>query len=146
MNMMIRRPSALSALGAFDRLFEEAWREMSEGRENAYALALDVHENDTEYTVVATLPGVKLEDIDVRLHEGVLTISARIEETRHEENERVLLRERRFGQFARSLRLPAPVNADDIEATYEDGVVTLRIPKAEEAKPRTITVKSAGKR
>lgn len=143
MSMLIRRRPAATALDVFERFFGEPWQDMSnEGRENEYALALDIYESDTSYRVVAAVPGVKSEDIDVRLQDNVLSITASVRLDRVEENGRTLMRERRYGQFSRSLRLPVPVSADGIEAVYENGVLTLHVPKVEAVHPRTIQVKA----
>lgn len=106
-------------------------------------LALDVVENETGFAVTTTLPGINAEDIKINLHEDVLTISAEIaQNTEKKDGERVLLRERTWGKFSRSIRLPNAVNSEGVEATYENGVLHLTLPKAENALPRTIPVKS----
>jgi len=106
-------------------------------------LALDVTETETGYTVTTTLPGVTAEDIKISLHEDVLTISAEIaQNTEKKDGERVLLRERTWGKFSRSVRLPNSVKSDAVEASYENGVLSLSLPKTENAQPRTIPVKA----
>ena len=106
----------------------------------ASGLALDVNENDDVYTVTTNLPGVSLDDISVNIHDNVLTVSAEIMATEYEENTRVLIQERRSGKFGRNLRFPTAVNANAIEASFDNGVLSIVIPKAEEAKPRQIPV------
>ena len=126
-----------------NRFFEESWRNWPaayQNVENRHALALDVREDDQAYSIIASLPGVKAEDVNVRLHDGMLTIEAEIEEHNVEEGERQLIKERHYGSFSRSLRLPDTVNQDEIEAGYENGVLTLVVPKAEEAQPKLIPV------
>lgn len=113
-----------------------------EGR--SYGLALDVAEEADAYILRANLPGVKLEDISVNIHDDVLTISAETAAETFEENSRVLIRERRRGKFTRSLRFPVDVRGDAVEADFDNGVLNVRIPKAEEAKPRQIPVNVAG--
>lgn len=137
----VREMAAMQS--ALDRLFDENWRN---ARSDSNALALDVHENTTHYTVTTAMPGVKAEDVKVSLHEDVLTITGEIQrpETEQKEDERVLVRERMYGTFTRSLRLPQPVKADSIEANFENGVLTLTLPKREEAQPRQIPVKVGG--
>lgn len=103
-------------------------------------LALDVDESNDVYSIHTNLPGVSVEDINVNIHDDVLTISAEVKETQQEENTKVLVQERRFGKFSRSLRFPTAVNGDGIEASFDSGVLTIRVPKAEEAKPRQIPV------
>jgi HSP20 family protein len=122
-----------------DRMFEDAWRPLYEGES---ALALDIDESETGYTVSTAIPGVDPEEIDINLHDNVLTISAETnaEEEHEGDGKRALVRERRYGKFTRSVRLATPVDADNVEANYENGVLTLEIPKSEEAKPRRIPV------
>jgi len=106
-------------------------------------LALDVIETGIGYTVTTTLPGVNADDIKINLHEDVLTITAEIPQPADQkEGERVLLRERTWGKFSRSVRLPNAVKGDGVEANYQDGVLHLTLPKTENAQPRTIPVKA----
>ena len=131
-----------------DRLFED-WRPFfDEGRTGipANALALDVHEDDKSYIISTELPGVKPDQIQVR-QEGEYLV---IEGETHDENEteaqngrRALVKERRFGRYSRRLRLPQNVDFDKSEATYQDGVLTLTLPKSEARQPRTIPVRTA---
>jgi len=105
-------------------------------------LALDVREDDSTYTIMAALPGVKQEDINVQLHDGVLSIEAEIKSEATRENERTLVQERRYGRFARSLRLPNDVDGEAIQARYQDGILTLSLPKLAQAQPRKIAISS----
>lgn len=125
---------------AFDRMFDDSYMMPTE-QAQTWGLALDVAENDNAYLVKASVPGVNPQDIDVTIEKNVLTISgeSRADETINSEEYR--LRERRFGTFSRSIRLPAEVNADAIEANYEAGVLSLMIPKTEEVRPKRIAVK-----
>jgi len=107
-----------------------------------WVLPLDVIETDDGYIVKASLPGVNPEDIDITFSDNILTIQGEIKEDVEEEQGRYLLRERRFGLFQRSIALPERVDADKIEATYEDGVLVLFIPKVEEIKPKRISIKT----
>lgn len=124
-----------------DRIFEENRMVMRNGT-NTRALALDVHETDSTYTVMTVLPGLNPDDITVNLHENVLTIGAEIAKPEIDENTRVLLRERHYGNFSRSVTLPQDVDADNVEAAYENGVLTLSLPKVPQAQPRQIPVKA----
>jgi HSP20 family protein len=124
---------------AMDRMFDETWRGVSQGIKS---LVLDVHESDTAYTVIANLPGVNPDEIEVNLHDGVLSISAEVPATETAENAHVLLQERVAGKFTRRLNLPREVDIDNVEANYENGVLTLNIPKSPEAQPRQIKVKA----
>jgi HSP20 family protein len=134
----IREMAAMQS--AMDRLFDETWRNSTQAQNT---IVLDVHENSNAYTVFANIPGVDPEAIDINLHDGVLTISAHVPQAEVEEEARVLLNERTTGQFSRRLTLPREVDADNIDATYDNGVLTLVVPKSPEAQPRQIPVKVA---
>jgi len=98
-------------------------------------------ENDDGYVVKASVPGVDPENLDVTLEDNVLTIKAEVMSEEVTEDEQVHIRERRTGSFSRSLRFPMDVNSDGIEATYTNGVLSLNVPKAEEVKPKQISIK-----
>ncbi len=102
--------------------------------------ALDAYEEGDTLVVEAQLPGLKPEDLDINVEQGVLTISGQTtaEEERKERN--YLIREHRTGRFSRSLRLPATYNPDACQANFEHGVLRLSFPKSESAKPRRIQI------
>ncbi|HKJ51431.1 MAG TPA: Hsp20/alpha crystallin family protein [Gammaproteobacteria bacterium] len=107
-----------------------------------WAPSVDIEESEDKYVIKADLPGVDKKDIDVKLENGVLSIRGEKQveketgkDTRHHR------RERFYGTFARSFTLPDAVNADAVDASYRDGVLSLHIPKKEEAKPRAIDIK-----
>lgn len=109
----------------------------------AWSPALDVEETDDVFTLHVELPGVDPEEVEITLEESVLTISG--ERRFYNENEEAngfRRIERRFGRFHRAVRLPDRVDGERVEATYRDGLLTISVPKAEEAKPRRISVKS----
>ena len=133
--MLIRRTPA-----NIDRFFNEWNRSLNSGN---YSITLDVHENEEGYTILADVPGINSENIDIRLHDDVLTISAENNVENTEERGKAILQERHYGKVSRSLRFPVNVNADGVEADYSDGVLTVNIPKAEEVKPRRIEINRA---
>jgi len=102
---------------------------------------VDVHANDDEYVITASVPGLKPEDLHVEILDDVVTLHSEIAE---EENgdEKYLLREMGVGPFRRSLRLPDPVDGDKANAKVENGLLTVRVPKVEAAHPKEIKVKS----
>ncbi len=105
---------------------------------------IDIHEKDGAYVVSADLPGVKKEDIDVSLEEGMLSIKAQTSgENSEEEEGKVIRRERHFGSYLRRLSLGQSVNQSDVVAEFSDGVLTVMIPKnePEEAQPKRVEVK-----
>jgi len=102
--------------------------------------SLDLYEDKDRLVVKVEVPGMKREDIDVSLHEGCLSISGeRKGEEKYKEAD-VYRAERFFGRFQRTVALPAPVAADKVTAQYQDGILTVTLPKTEEAKPRRIDV------
>ena len=103
--------------------------------------AVDVHEDDKGYTLSVELPGSKKDDIDVELDGNVLTIRGEKKSEREEKKERAHYVERRFGSFSRSFSLPPDAEGDRIDASFQDGVLTLRVPKSAESKPRTISIR-----
>ena len=131
---------------ALDRMFDDTWRGWSTTDEGTMSgnLALDMHEDDKSYTVTTALPGVDAEHINVRVHNDMLTIEGEIPEHEVEKDgKRSLLKERYYGRFSRSIRLPQPINRDQVEAAFDNGVLTLTLPKSPEAQPKQITVKSS---
>lgn len=139
----LREMAAMQSM--MDRMFNDTWRNMgwNESEMGAFNLPLDVHETDNEYTVKTDLPGVSADNIHVKFQDGMLLIEAELpEQTVQKEGERSLLKERRYGKFSRSVRLPQQVNVNNVEASFQDGVLTLTLPKAEEVQPRLIPVKT----
>lgn len=137
----IRELAAMQS--AMDRIFDESWRDASPDFTGS-SLPVDVVESDTAYTVVANLPGVNADEIDINLHENVLTVGVEIARNELPENERSLVQERFYGKLSRSFRLPQPVDSDGVEASYDNGVLTLTLPKVAEVQPRRIAVKTNG--
>lgn len=105
-----------------------------------WAPALDLSEDKESFVVKAELPGVKREDVNVSFQGGYLSISGERKTETQRENARTLHTERCFGRFQRTVSLPATVAADKVKAQYADGVLTVTLPKAEEAKPKQIDV------
>ncbi len=105
-----------------------------------FGLAVDVEENQDAYIVRANLPGIQLDDISVNIHDDVLTISGETATENRAEDGQVLIRERRSGKFSRSLRFPTIVNGEKVEASFDNGVLNITLPKAEHVKPRQIPV------
>lgn len=133
----------VSLRDAMDHLFEDAfitprnWPMLG-----AAELGLDVYETGNEVVVKATLPGIKPEEVDITLTGGVLSISGETKEETEHKDKNYLRRERRYGSFSRSITLPDGLQGDKAEAKFENGVLTLTIPKSEEVKPKKIQVKA----
>jgi HSP20 family protein len=105
-------------------------------------LPVDVHADEESYTITAAVPGLKSDDLHVEILDDVVTLRGKVEAEDTDER-RYLLREVCLGEFERRLRLPDPLDASKAEATVENGLLTLRIPKAEEARPKVIKVRAS---
>jgi len=130
---------------AFDQLYQQNRNPYFErGRfGGSAALALDIDESNTAYTITTELPGANPDNINVQLHDGILTIDAELpEHAVEQEGAKALVRERRYGRVTRSVRLPQMVDFNSAEANFEHGVLTLNLPKSPDAQPRSIPVKS----
>jgi HSP20 family protein len=131
----------------FDRLVNQVfgdmprpWTAPANDQPGHFHPAADVHETEDAYQIQVELPGVKQENVNVSIEDGVLTLSAekKVEEEVKERN--VWRTERTFGSFSRSFSFSHEIDADQVSATYRDGVLELTVPKAEQAKPRKIDV------
>ena len=133
---------------AMGRLFEDSfvspltWRQLDGEMLNP---AMDVHQTGDEIIVTASLPGLKAEDVDITITGQTLSIRGEFKADEKVERDQYLYRERRHGTFHRQVELPVRVQGDATTATFEDGVLTLKIPKAEEVKPCQIKVRPAMK-
>jgi HSP20 family protein len=133
----------LSMRRAMDRLFDRAL-EPSLSETTVWDLALDVVENKDEFLVKASLPGINPDELEITFTDNVLTIKGETKEDKEIKEEQYHLRERRQGIFTRSISLPNRVKSDAIEASYDAGVLTLKLPKIEEVKPKRIGIKVNG--
>ena len=135
---------AVSLRDAMSRLFEEsfirpaAWPGPFEG----VGLAVDMVETKDDVVVKAAAPGLQPEDIDIAVTGDLLTIKCEFKSEIKTEGASVIRQERRYGAFERTLSLPTQVVADKARAEFENGMLTLTLPKAEEVKPKTIRVKA----
>jgi HSP20 family protein len=125
-----------------ERLFESPLTELARASQlfSGWTPALDVHEEKDDIVVRVELPGMKKEDIELSLHDGSLSISGERKSEKKFEDTEVYRAERFVGRFQRTVALPAPVAADRVKAQYKDGVLTVTLPKTEEAKPKQIDV------
>lgn len=123
-----------------DRLFDNANSDGEWNQPTMWGLALDVVENKDEIIVKASVPGINPDDLDVSYSSDTLTIKGEIKSDEGVKGDQYHLRERHYGTFTRSINLPTKVKGDAIEASYKDGVLNLRLPKAEEVKPKRIPI------
>lgn len=148
MSMLVRRPSPydelLSLRQAMDRLFDNdltgPFIRLASGDRRLGQMPLDVRTDAESLTIEASLPGIRPEDVDITIEGGTLTLSTKTEEERTEEEGSYLVREIRRGSLSRSIALPEGLEADQATATFENGVLSLRIPRAEQVKPRRIKI------
>lgn len=132
----------LSLRNTMDRLVDDSMYNRRWSWSPQENLALDVAETEEEYLVQASIPGINPDDLDITFTDKILTIKGEFKEEEEKEDVHYHLRERRYGSFSRKLRLPNTIKSDAIEAKYEDGVLTLHLPKTDEVKPKRITVQN----
>ena len=139
----------MSLRQAMDRLFEDSFVRPSrtlEAFREVTAPALDVYQTPGEIVVKTALPGVKPDDLSIDITGNTLTVKGESKAEQEVKREDYLHQERRYGAFSRSVVPPGGLKSDKAEATMEDGVLTLTIPKAEEVKPKAIRVKAKEKK
>jgi HSP20 family protein len=127
-----------------DRLFESPLNALTSDSQqflNGWLPTMDLYEEKDSLVLKAELPGMKKEDIEISLHGDVLTLSGERKEEEVFEKAQTYRAERFLGKFQRTLTLPVAVNGDKVQASYKDGVLTVTLPKSEEAKPKQIEVK-----
>ena len=125
-----------------DRLFEAPLAELDRTSQllSGWTPALDIYEDKDNVVVKAEVPGMKREEIEVSLHDGTLSISGERKSEGKYEDAETYRAERFLGKFQRTVTLPTPVSADKVKAQYKDGILTVTLPKTEEAKPKHIDV------
>ena len=105
-----------------------------------WSVALDVVENEDEYLVKASLPGINPDDLEITFEDTLLTLKGEVKEENEVDETRYHLRERRYGSFTRTIKMPSGIQSDKIEANYDKGVLELHLPKVEEVKPKKIAI------
>ena len=130
---------------AMDRMFEDSFVRPRAGwiaPMNAATLAIDVYETKDDVVVQAALPGVKPEALDVTITGNTLSISGESKEENETQDKDMVRKELQYGSFSRTVTLPNGLKGDKAEATFEHGMLTLKIPKADEIKPKSIQIKA----
>lgn len=128
-----------------DRLWDEYFgsrRQAFRPLEEAWLPAVDVSETEDKITVKAEIPGMEAKDIDISVSGDTLTIKGEKKTETEEKEENYHVVERSYGSFRRAMKLPASVDADKVEATYKNGVLSVVLPKKEEVKPKAIEIKA----
>jgi HSP20 family protein len=141
-------PQADLLRGRMDRMFNEMLRELwgpvadsEEVASRVWAPPVDIREGVDALTLTAELPGLTKEDVSITLENNVLTLSGERKFEKEAHGESYHRVERSYGNFSRSFTLPSTVKTDKVDARFENGVLTISLPKQEESKPRQITIK-----
>ena len=141
MNGLTRRPPELWGLRRLNRMLEDAWQPFMEGEiTSAWTPACDIFEDQNQLKLVLELPGVSSQDVKISLENNTLTIRGEKRQAAEEKSERVHRYERSYGSFERRFSLPSTVDPERIEAGFENGLLTVTLPKSERARPREIPV------
>ena len=131
---------------AMDRLFDDAFTRPSSLNRNGgstwSSLPIDMYQTNDDVVVRAIVPGFRPDQVQINVTGDVLTIRGEAQQEQENKDRAWHIREHRFGSFERSVALPVPVVSDKATAEFEDGVLTITLPKAEEVKPRTISIKA----
>jgi HSP20 family protein len=133
----------MSLREAMDRLFDDAFTRPVNLRDGGWsAPAIDMYQTDDEVVVKAALPGFQADEVQINVTGDVLTLRGEIKHEEEKKERSWHIREHRWGSFERSISLPTDVVADRANADFTNGILTISLPKAEEVKPKTITVKA----
>jgi len=129
---------------AMDRLFDDAFTRPFSVRDGwtMASPAIDMYQTDNEVVVKASIPGLKAEDVQINVSGDVLTLKGEVKQEEERQDKAWHIREHRFGSFERSIGLPTDVKSDKADAMFENGILTITLPKADEVKPRTINIKA----
>ncbi|MFH1131398.1 MAG: Hsp20/alpha crystallin family protein [Pseudomonadota bacterium] len=125
----------------WSREFEDLFNwNAGNGNRTGLTPAVDIEEKEDSFVLKADLPGVEEKEIEVKVHDGTLLLTGKREESKEEEKEGMSYRERSYGSFCRQFRLGAKIDSEKIGAEYKNGVLTVVLPKKEDAKPREIPI------
>ena len=128
---------------AMDRLFDDAFTRPLSLSASAWSIpAVDMYQTENEVVVKAALPGIKADEVQINVTGELLTLKGEVKQENETKEKAYHIREQRWGSFERSLGLPTQVVADKAKAEFENGVLTIRLPKAEEVNPKSITIKT----
>ena len=142
--MFLTKPDPFSS--EVNRLFNTLLAPESGSRSQRWAPAMDLVEADDHYVLHADLPGMSEDDVSIEINDNVLTLSGERRDEQEHRGQGWHRVERTFGRFSRSLALPEGVNADAVTASFDRGVLSIRVPKPEERKPRRIQIRANGER
>ena len=133
----------MSIQNEMNRLFGRTYGgDVGETSRGAWTPSLDVYETQEKFVITMELPGVSLDDVDISVEDSTLVVRGERKFYREQDQDSFLRIERRFGEFTRSLTLPSTADAEGIQASFDQGVLMIEVPKREEARPRKITIKA----
>ncbi len=129
---------------AMDRLFDDAFTRPLSIRDGWSMAnpAIDMYQTENDVVVKASIPGMKAEDVQINITGDILTLKGEVKQEEERKDKAWHIREQRFGSFERSVALPTSVKTDKAEASFENGILTITLPKADEVKPKTINIKA----
>jgi HSP20 family protein len=127
---------------AMDHLFDDAFTRPLTLRDGWSAPAIDMYQTDDEIVVKASLPGVKADEVQINITGEILTLKGETRQVEEKKDKAWHMREQRWGAFERAIALPTEVVADKAKAEFENGILTITLPKAEEVKPKIISIKA----
>lgn len=127
---------------AMDHLFDDAFTRPLTLRDGWSAPAIDMYQTDDEIVVKASLPGVKADEVQINITGEILTLKGETKQVEEKKDKAWHMREQRWGTFERAIALPTEVTADKAKAEFENGILTITLPKAEEVKPKIINIKA----
>ncbi|CCF83970.1 Hsp20/alpha crystallin family protein [Nitrolancea hollandica] len=127
---------------AMDTLLRESFVQPRRGGTiGAFGIPLDLRETDNAYVIQAELPGVQPENVHLQVQDDTLQLSGEVKQEQQEQGQQWVLRERRYGHFQRTMTLPMPVQSDQANAEFENGILTVTLPKAPEARGKSIPIR-----
>jgi len=132
----------MSLRDAMDRLFDDAFTRPLSLKDAWSVPAIDMYQTDDEIVVKAALPGIKADEVQINITGEVLTLKGEVKHEEEKKEKAWHIREQRYGSFERSVVLPTDVVADKAKADFENGILTITLPKAEEVKPKVISIKA----
>jgi HSP20 family protein len=127
---------------AMDRLFDDAFTRPISMSGGSVVPTIDLFQTDDEVVLKAALPGLKAEDVHISVTADVLTLSGEFKQESEQKEATYHIREHRYGSFERSVMLPTDVQTDKAKADFENGILTITLPKAETVKPKTVNIKA----
>ena len=132
----------MSLREAMDQLFNDAFTHPVSMSGGSVIPAIDLYQNNDEVVVKAALPGLKADDVQISVTADVLTLRGEFKQENEQKDTTYHIREQRYGSFERSIMLPSDVQTDKSKADFENGILTITLPKAESVKPKSITIKA----